>query len=442
MKIRIRNWWQDLRATYWALPGGMVFVAAVMALLLLEVDAHRNRDLANQAPWIYAGGADGARAILSSVAASTITVAGTTFSITIAALTLASSQFGPRLLRNFMRDTGNQIVLGTFIGTFLYCLLVLRRVRSVEEIFFVPYISVTVAILLAIASIAVLIYFIDHAAASIQASHVVASASGELERAIDRIFPETMGEGESREAMLGQEELQGLTVDSAGISVPAHGSGYVRAIDSGGLMRAAGEAGVIIRLSAKPGDFVIEGRQIAEVWPADRVSPELARQFGANFILGVQRTEEQDPRFPMDQLVEVAVRALSPGTNDPFTAMNCIDRLGQSLCRLANCTYPSRYRRDGQGTIRVIADPDTFEDFLGAACNQIRQYGRASVAVTIHLLRMLETVASSTERASVHSAIQAQAALVAEGATGHAKSDMDDIQGALEEVLESCGEEP
>jgi uncharacterized membrane protein len=198
MKTRMMSWWQDLRSNYWALPGGMTFLAATMAILLPEVDAQRNREIAHQTPWIYSGGADGARLVLGTIAASTITVAGTTFSITIAALTLASSQFGPRLLRNFMRDTGNQIVLGTFIGTFLYCLLVLRRVQSVEETIFVPYIATSVALLMAVASIVVLIYFIDHAAASIQASHVIASASGELERAIDRIFPETMGVGESR----------------------------------------------------------------------------------------------------------------------------------------------------------------------------------------------------------------------------------------------------
>jgi len=440
MTTRIMSWWEDLRSTYWALPGGMTVLAAIMALALVEVDSHRSRDLADQAPWIYTGGADGARAILSAIAASTITVAGTTFSITIAALTLASSQFGPRLLRNFMRDTGNQIVLGTFIGTFLYCILVLRRVQSVEEVAFVPYISVTVAILLAIANIAVLIYFIDHAAASIQASHVIASASNELEHAIDRLFPEKLGTGNGLEEALPAAELQALTSATAPGRVPAPGSGYIRAIDNGGLMEAARGSSVVVRLDVKPGDFVFKDQTIAFAWPGDHISEESLRQIGHTFILGIQRTEEQDARFPIDQLVEVAVRALSPGINDPFTAMSCIDRLGQALHRLANRDFPSVYRRDHDGTIRVIAVPRTFEDFLDSACNQIRQYGASSVAVTIHLLDMLEKIGRSTSRTGVHEALVRQARLVRNGIEARAQADIDDVQRALDGVLEACGQ--
>ncbi len=438
MTTRLMTWWQDLRSTYWALPGGMTVAAAVMALLLPEIDAHRSRDFADNSPLVYTGGADGARVVLGTIAASTITVAGTTFSITIAALTLASSQFGPRLLRNFMRDTGNQIVLGTFIGTFLYCLLVLRRVQSVEEIAFVPYIAITVALVMAIASIGVLIYFIDHAASSIQASHVIASASEDLEKAIDRLFPEAMGTAREELDRPAETETLALTSDTAIAEVLAPRSGYIRAIDNSGLLNAAVDSGVVIRLAVHPGDFVVKHRPIAEAWPGDHIKPEELGRISNAFIIGLQRTQEQDARFPMDQLVEIAVRALSPGINDPFTAISCVDRLGQALSRLANRDYPSRFRRDKEGTIRVIAEPVGFEAFLGTACNQIRQYGRTSVALTIHMLEMLEGVAKSSEKPPVHAAIRKQAALILEAANGHAQSDLDDITETYEKVIRSC----
>jgi uncharacterized membrane protein len=195
MKAKLDHFLFQLRSSYWFVPSVMALLSIGVALGMIVVDQSVGEDGIQGYWWIYAGGPDGARAVLATVAGSIISVAGVTFSIKIAALTLASQQFGPRLLRNFMADRGNQFVLGTFIATFLYCLLVLRTVRSWEDAEFVPHLSVTLGVLLAVASLGVLIYFIHHIAASIQASNVIARVSGELQAAIDRLFPEDLGHG-------------------------------------------------------------------------------------------------------------------------------------------------------------------------------------------------------------------------------------------------------
>jgi uncharacterized membrane protein len=194
VRVRLATQVDRLRMTFWFVPALMSVGAAVLAFAMLAIDSRLSDESLSGLRWIYGGGPEGARSLLSTVASSAITVAGTTFSITIAALSLASSQFGPRLLRTFVRDTGNQVVLGTFVATFLYCLLVLRTVRGLEDARVVPHLSVTVGVLLAIANLGVLIYFIHHAAMSIRADQVITAVSHELDGAIEQLFPVQLGE--------------------------------------------------------------------------------------------------------------------------------------------------------------------------------------------------------------------------------------------------------
>lgn len=193
MKAYLSNIWENLRTNFWFVPTIMVLLSIVLATGLLTLDRLTQDTVTSELEWVYTGSPEGARALLAAVASSVITVAGTTFSITIAVLTLASSQFGPRLLRNFVRDRSNQIVLGTFIATFIYCLLVLRTIRGLEETQLVPSLSVTGGVVLAVVSIGVLIYFIHHIAESIQADYLIALISRDIDDAIDRLFPQEIG---------------------------------------------------------------------------------------------------------------------------------------------------------------------------------------------------------------------------------------------------------
>ncbi len=413
MRTRLAALWERLRTNFWFVPALMTAAAAVLALGMVWLDhAIGDRGL-DAATWIYTGSAEGARSLLSTLASAMITVAGVVFSITIVALTLASSQLGPRLLRNFMRDFGNQVTLGTFIATFVYCLLVVRTVRGSDGAEFVPHVSVTVAIVLALASLGVLIYFIHHAAASIQAPNVIAAVGGELEEAIDRLFPEAMGaEAAAAEDAAGDAAAPPNPVDPDARSVASEATGYVQVIDDERLMRLAVEGDVVVQLLRRPGHFVAPHLPLASVRPAARCDDALAAAVRDTVVIGSQRTVAQDVEFAVDQLVEVAVRALSPGVNDPFTAIQCVERLGAALARLADRRIPSPYRRDGAGRLRVIAYPWTFPALLDAALNQIRQHARSSVAVSMALLEAITSVAALVRRPADRAALLAQAEII------------------------------
>lgn len=400
MQTKLTNLWYKIRASYWFIPSLMLIVACCLSLALIYVDA-----VLDKTGWIdfvntfYPNKPEGARAILSTVAGSMITVAGVVFSITMVALTLASSQYGPRLLVNFMRDRGNQLVLGTFISTFAYCLLVLRTIRSGEDTSFVPQLAVTFALIMTIASIIVLIYFIHHASTSIQASHVIATVNNDLRNTLNRLFPEPIDYEElDKWSELRIKADIPLNFEEDAVEITAPRSGYLQAIDVNGLINIATNIGVIVKLELRPGNYVLELGKLGSVCPREKVDQELKNKLTDMFIIGKDRTYEQDPEFAFDQLVEVAIRALSPGINDPITAITCIDRIASALSQLAQRKFPSPYLYNKNNKLCVISKPITFSDITDTALNQIRQYGRPSAAVTIHLLEVIEKIAPYIKR--------------------------------------------
>lgn len=392
--IKLSKLWDSLHSSYWFLPTIMAVLAVGLAVMMLTLDRKGYYGTFEEWGWIYTGGPDGARALLSTVAGSMVSIAATAFSIAIVALQLASANFGPRLLRNFMQDTGNQIVLGVFIATFIYCLLVLRTIHGEDYNIFVPQLSVTVGIVLAIASISVLIYFIHHASTIIQAAHVIAQVSNDLERVIDRLFPEKI-----RHSKLEHQRQVGeipANFEAKASPIRAIGSGYIQAIDDEKLIRIASKYDLLLYLKYRPGKFIVKGSDLIMVYPEERVNRQMTAQINDAFILGKERTEQQDVEFPITQLVEIALRAISPAVNDPFTAIRCIDRLSAGLSHLAQREIPSPYRYDQNNNLRLITEPFTFEKLIDTAFNQIRQYSTSDVAVTIRLLEAITVIATYT----------------------------------------------
>ncbi|WP_165227535.1 DUF2254 domain-containing protein [Aquisphaera insulae] len=416
MRLWLENKWEVLRTSFWFVPTLMVTAAAALSLAMIRLDrTFPNHNWMATLGWTFTRGPEGSRAVLSAVSGSMMTISSVTFSITVVALQLASSQFGPRLLRNFMRDRGSQVALGTFIATFTYCLLVLRAVNGTETERFVPHIAVTVGLLLSLASLGVLIYFIHHIAESIQAENVIDSVSRDLRRAIDRLYPEELGrEADEESRRSGGPRLpEGFDRDARPIPAPA--GGYVQAIDLDRLMDLARDRDVILGITRRPGKFLVEGCELVRAWPADRVDEEFAGAIGRAFYVGSRRTLTQDVEFAIDQLVEVAVRALSPGVNDPFTAMNCVDRLGEALCALARRHLPSPYRLDEEGRLRVVTDVSTIQGIVDATCDQVRQAARGDAAVTIRLLEMIAEVARATRSVEFRAALRRQADAIRRG---------------------------
>jgi uncharacterized membrane protein len=304
-------------------------------------------------------------------------------------------------------------VLGTFVSTFIYCLLVLRTVRGDDGGVFVPHLAVTVGVVLAMLSLGVLIFFIHHVSTSIQASRIIANVAEDLEGAIDRLFPESIGEGATAaQPGDGSTDVPSEPDDNASV-VRATTNGYVQAIDSQRLLTLAQEQDVVLHVHARPGTFVRKGRVLLSVRSKLRESDRDDEELRSVFIIGTDRTGTQDVTFFINQLVELAVRALSPGINDPETARSCIDRLEQALCHLAGRQIPSANRYDENGCLRVVACPVTFEGIVDSAFEEIARYGRSSVSVTCRLLEAVRSIASCVQREADRLALVRHATVIA-----------------------------
>ncbi|OKH38650.1 hypothetical protein NIES2119_08625 [[Phormidium ambiguum] IAM M-71] len=438
--VKLKKLWDSLHSSYWFLPSVMVLGGIVLAFTTLALD-RTDKVKMDQWSWIYTGGPEGARSLLSAIAGSMVSVAATAFSITIVALQLASANFGPRLLRNFMQDTGNQLVLGTFIGTFIYCLLILRTVRGEDFKLFVPQLSVTVGILLAIASIAVLIFFIHHASTIIQASHVIENVSIDLHRTIENLYPEKIGHNKEQAERIVGEIPEDFAIASSPIT--ANKAGYLQVIDHEQLMKIACKYDLLLKLNIQPGEFIIQGKNLITIYPAQRVNETVINEIHKVFILGKERTEQQDIEFPIAQLVEISMRALSPGINDPFTAIRCIDRITDGLVHLSQRKFPSAYRYDEEKNLRIIAETVSFAELVDSAFNQIRIYGKSDLAVNLKLLESIAVIASYTDNPKYKSHLYKHAEMIFRGSREELSEEQDCLQVQEEyqrviQVVKNC----
>lgn len=380
MKARLRKLLIAISETFWLVPAAMTLLGISLAIAFVQIDAAGLLPpwLLNS-PLLYSGGGTGARILLGAVASSTIGVAGTVFSITIAALSLAAGQMGPRLLRNFVKDRGNQLTLGVFLATFSYALMVLRTVRTQGDGAFVPHLSLSFGILLAIVSVGTLIYFVGHMAGRINVDTVIGLVSEDVRTAIDRLTLDTR-----------QPAPPPIEIWRDAVPVCDDRSGYLQQFDSAGLAGWAKENDVIIHLLVRPGDYVFPGAPIALVRPQTDGCEDAIR---AATALGGQRGSASDLEFPIRQLVEVAVRALSPGINDPHTAISVIDRLGAALCDMV-----PRHLSTGltliDGRLVLVTPAITYDGLVDAMFHMIRQNGVGSTAVLIRVLEVLTAVMS------------------------------------------------
>ncbi|MDW7773599.1 MAG: DUF2254 domain-containing protein [Desulfobulbaceae bacterium] len=392
MKIKLLDLWDSIRTSLWFIPFLMAGISIILAQFIISLDKFLILDHREIQSLFYAGGPEGARLLLSSIAGSMITVAGVTFSITMVALTMTTSQFGPRLLRNFMADRVNQVVLGAFIATFIYCLLVLRSIQETGGEVSIPRIAVSLSIVLVLINFGLLIYFFHHVSTSIHADNVIDSVYRQMETAIDKIFPGDRNDTDRE----GQQQADTFNFADMAAAIPASVSGYFRALDEDTLLDFARDHDIVIKLHYRPGDYIFAQTPLLSFLPAKEVDPEMESRARTAFVIGSSRSPEQDIEFSIKQLVEVALRALSPGINDPYTAISCIDRLGSALCLINGKHFPSPYRYDDRKKLRLILDMVTYSGILDAAFNQIRQYGRGNVDILIRLMEILHVVSLTT----------------------------------------------
>ncbi len=430
---RLRSLFEALRGSYWFLPMLMAIGAGVAAFGLVEVD---RRILVRPIPWISSTGPEGTRAVLSVIAGSMITVTGVVFSITVVALTLASSQFGPRLLRNFLRDRANQIAFGTFVATFLYSLLVLRAVQADAT----PHLASTVAVVLAAVSLFVLIYFIHHTATSIQASSVIAEVAKEIDALLPSLFAEPIGSEEVERAPLSIETAR-RQLEANGLYVRASSEGFVRVVDEKTLLQLAVKHDAVILLHRRPGDFLAEGSILARVAPDSSVE-DLEAALRESVIVGDHRTPVQDLAFLIGQLTEIALRALSPGVNNPRTAVDCVHRLGALVSAIVEREMPSGIRRDQDGRVRVLLPPTTFHQIVASCFDPVRRYGAGHVAVVVAILDAIRDAGERSSdldrlRSLAAHAVEIHAASVGEHPSAR---DLAMVQAAFDRTMSELGD--
>ncbi len=410
---QLPSWrWEELRTTFWVVPSILVVVSVLLFLVTFQIDVAAYHGHLALPVWIRTGSADAERQVLIAIAAAVITVIGVVFSITILALTLASQQFGPRMMRNFVRDIGNQVTLGIFVGTFVFSVLSLVTINSVSDTF-VPHLSTSVAEALLLVDLGVLIYFIHHIAKSIQLPEVIAGIADDLMRSIDAEFPDAVGSEESAvQPRSGRSVPELLTLmEEDGAVVPSQVSGYIQYVGYAQLISIATRTDSVIRLEHRPGHYLATGRPLAFVWPR-QAAPEVARALSKAHVTGPHRTLVQDPVFAIDQLVEIAIRALSAAVNDTFTALTCIDWLAAGLGRVSGRIIDEGIYRDSSGKVRLIEFDPSYARMVNRAFDKIRQGAQGMPAVLIRLIDSIGSIVLDTTGPEQRTVLRRQADMV------------------------------
>lgn len=416
--LRLRQISQE----FWFIPA----VMTVLALLLAEagISAEEAYGVPDGLKFVYSGGETGSRSLLSAIAGSSIGVAGTVFSITIAALSYSAGSMGPRLLDNFTRDRGNQVTLGTFIATFAFSLYTLRAVTGSEDQPFVPHYNVTFALGLAIASVAMLVYYLAHVTASINITHVANLLRDDMRGSLMRA---TLKDDPNRNS----PPAPPPAFWEGGEVLHAPSGGYLQLLDNELLLRRAQEADVALLLHVRPGDYVFPNSPIAVG------VPRLPEGVMDALTLGDRRTVGQDLEYSVRQLAEVAARALSPGVNDPVTAIDVLDRFGDALCSLQDRRWPEGVYYQ-QHALRLVVPVTDFVGLTNSMFHMIRQYGKGSPSVMLRMLEVFQTTASCLRDAERRAVIRRHGELVREDALANIENSGDraDIEDRYRELLD------
>lgn len=431
MISRIKGHWENVTDSLWFVPGICILAITALAVLVPEIDRDRHYG------FLFPGDAGAARAILQVVAGSLITVISLVFSITILVLQQASQQYTPRLIGNFMAFRGVQIVLGFFLGTFVYALLVLRFVQQAEDGTpeYVPEISVIGAILLAVICIGMLVYFIHHTAVSIEVPAVARRIGSQVQDAIGHQYP---GSGEPVDGPDDLHSFRKRHPNSVPVEVRAIDSGHVRRIDEQLILDAVEHAEwLAIRVTV--GVYVHRGDLLFEVGGLDGLDDSRVEKLREAVSIDIERSLHQDPLFGIRQLVDIALRALSPSLNDPTTAEYMLSQLGDVLVELALQPETSRIRRASTGScvLELWADRKTFDDYVDASFSQIRRMIEDEPHVLLHMLKVIESVGYNISDESRLAPLRHQIAevLVALDSSGLSGTDREVVRDRARELL-------
>jgi uncharacterized membrane protein len=376
MGERLRFLWIASRDSLWFIPMIMSLIAAGLAAGIVWLERLGIISAGDYLLWLAGSTGEGARTVLSAIATSVMTVTGTVFSIMIVALQLSSSQFSPRQLRNFVSDRVNQVVLGALVGTFTYSLIVMTMIRSAspQSASFVPQIAVALSIGLALISVGLIVYFIDHASRSMQIAVILEQVTHRATEQIEHAFA-PLNQKQAEPEPYVREAL-----DKKGHRLCSQRGGYLQAIDRKGLLKLACKHDLVIQMEHRTGSFILPGDPIASIWPSEALDDALLAELRKKTVLGSDRTPEQDIEYWIIEMSDIAIKALSPSINDPTTAFRVIDRLCEVLAVLGH-RHPRATHCSKDGKVRLIERPLTFKLSAGLAFEQIYHFGESNPSV-------------------------------------------------------------
>lgn len=407
--VKARYRWNRFRVSLWFIPLVMSCIAIPLAWAMYFIDLKIPNEMLESSFLILDGSSDVLRSNLISIAGTILTTAGVVFTLLTLPLSTVASQYGSRLLHIFMRDRTTQFVLGMFTATFVYCLTAALTIQPEEIDLEGPQITATVGMLLMVATFSSLILLIQHFSTILQAPQIAASAGTELRDVLNRYYPSQAGRNTVEQASQNSDpELP----DGEGYPVRVRRSGYIQIVDPEIVPKLAIKNDLLIRLLHKPGNFVRQGEVVALVWPAERMDEKLAERICHAYWLGNLRTPAQDVIYAFNQLVEMAVRAMSAAINDPFTAMTCLDYIGEGLALLIQRGVKNFNIYDSKGQPRVIFEQVTFDELINISFDMVRCCSRGNATVLQHMLEVIKNISQETESPDIHRKLIRQVNLI------------------------------
>ena len=395
-RVTARYRWDRMKVSFWFAPVVMSLGAVLLAWAMYWLDQQVPNEMLATSHFVLAGGPTELRSSLIGMAGTILATAGVVFTLLTLPLSTVAAQYGSRLLRVFLGDRVTQLVLGMFVATFVYCLAAALSIPPVEVQPDGPQLTATVGLYLMLGTFASLILLVQHISTMLQAPNIAAAAGTELREVLLAEMPEEIS-GEPT----GQKAVDAL-MESDGCPVRLKESGYIQYVDPESVLTLARENDLVIRLLCKPGHFVWSETVVALVWPASRVDEELDQEIRNVFRIGNGRTPTQDVVYAVNQLVEMAVRAMSPAINDPFTAMTCLDHIGEGLARFIQQGVKSSYYYDRDHRLRLVLNPVTLDELFSAAFDMLRHASCDNASVLLHILEVIDGLGRETKSPEVH----------------------------------------
>ena len=389
-RATVRYRWDRLKVSFWFAPAIMALGAVLLAWTMYGVDSLIPNEALQNSRFILAGTAGELRNVLLNIAGTVLATAGVVFTLLTLPLSTVAAQYGSRLLRLFLGDRTTQFVLGMFVGTFVYCIAAALSIPAAGAEVEAPQLTATVGVYLMLATFASLILLVQHISTMLQAPNIAAAAGADLMEAVSAgITNDVTSEDDPSQTGKGVPDT---LMETEGYPVRVRVSGYIQYIDPETLLTLAREKNLVIRLLRKPGHFVRPGVVVALIWSADRVDERLEEHICRTFQIGNGRTPTQDVEYAVNQLTEMAVRAMSPAINDPFTAMTCLDHMADGLLKFMRQGEKGFYYTDRDGKLRLVQEPVTFSELLNAAFDMLRHASCDNASVLLHMLAVIEAL--------------------------------------------------